>query len=253
MSSRTRRLAALTAAAAALGAVAAPSALAADHTQKLNIGAELVKQQPKGKPWIVNLLMGADFGMSDATVPAPLSNMKFSFTAGAKVHPEAFKVCTEATIRDQGPGSCPAGSKIGSGTANAVALETDFPADVQVFNGPKKGSARQIIVHARAIQTVQVVLVGTLRQTSGRYGYVLDIPVPPIATVGGTENNASITTFNVKVGGYGRVRGKKVPFVEAPTKCTGRGWPFLGQFQYTDGASGSSAATIGCTLRATND
>jgi hypothetical protein len=252
MTTRTRRLAALTAAAAALGAGAAPAALAADHVNRLDIGAELVRQQPGGKPWVVNLLLGAEMGMTDGTIPKPVTNMKFSFTAGAKVHPEAFKVCTADALRKAGPGACPKGSKLGSGTANANALDTDFPADVTVFNGPGKGSTRKLLVYARAIQTVTIVLEGTLRKTSGRYGYVLDLPVPPINTVGGAENDAAITNFNVKVGGYGRVHGKRVPFVEAPTACHAPGWPFQARFTYVDGTTGSSSARIGCTLKAVN-
>lgn len=256
MTTRSRRLATLTAAIAALTAVAAPTALAADHTNRLDIGAELVRQQTGGKPWVVNLLLGVELGMSDGSIPKPVTHMTFSFTSGAKVHPEAFKTCTADILRKAGPSGCPAASKIGSGTAVANALETDFPADVTVFNGPAQGSARKILVFARAIQTVTVVLEGTLRHTSGRFGYVLDVPVPAIATVGGPENDASITNFNVKVGAWGKVRShgqtRKVPFVEAPTACHAPGWPFAATFTYADGATGTSSATIGCTLKATN-
>lgn len=261
MRTRTRRLAALTTAAAALAASAAPAAQAADHTNRLNIGAELVRQQAGGKPWVVNLLLGADMGMSDGSTPSPVTNMHFAFTSGAKVHPEAFKVCQPQVLEQKGPSGCPSGSKIGSGTAMAVALGADFPADVTVFNGPKKGHDRQILVFARAIETVTVAMTGTLRTTHGRYGYELDLPVPPIHTVGGSDNDASITAFDVKVGAWGRKtvrrhhhrRTVKVPFVEAPKSCRAPGWPFAAEFTYADGAKGSSSATISCTLHATND
>jgi hypothetical protein len=244
-----RRLVAVAAVAAVATAVAAPAAMAADHTQQLNIGAELVRQ-PAGKPWVVNLLLGADLGMTDGTVPSPVDHMKFSFTTGAKVHSEAFGTCSEATLQSGGPGACPASSRLGGGTATAEALETKFPAQVDVFNGPGKPSNRKILVFARAIQTVTVILSGTLKKTSGKYGWVLDLPVPRIPTVG--DNDASITAFNVKVGGFGRVKGKRVPFIEAPTACKSPGWPFLGEFHYTDGGSGTSSAVIGCTLKAAN-
>ena len=250
MNRLSRSVVVIASATALLGALAAAPALAADHTQKLNIGAELVRQPP-GKPWVVNLLLGADVGMTDGTVPAPIDHMKFSFTTGAKVHGEAFATCTEQKLRKGGPEACPSKSKLGEGTANAAALETNFPADVTVFNGPGNARSRKVFVYARAIQTVTVILVGTLKKTSGKYGYTIDIPVPPIPTLG-EGNDASITSFNVKVGGFGKVKGKPVPFIEAPTKCTGAGWPFLGEFHYSDGASGTSSAIIGCTLHAAN-
>jgi hypothetical protein len=229
----------------AAGAMAVPVALA-DHTQRLDIGAELVRQ-PAGKPWIVNLVLGAQMGTTEGVVPAPVNHMKFSFTSGAKVHSEAFGTCTRQTLLQHGPSGCPESSKLGSGTAVAEALETKFDAAVTVFNGPGTTSNRKLYVYARALQTVVIVLEGTLRKTSGKFGWVLDLPVDRIPTVG--DNDAAITSFSVKVGGYGR---RRVPFIEAPTSCKGPGWPFLGEFTYTDGGRGTSSAIIPCLLKATN-
>jgi hypothetical protein len=245
MKHRTRRLAAIGAATAALAGLAAPAALA-DHTQALDIGAQLVRQ-PAGKPWIVNLQLGAVLGTSDGSSPSPVNHMVFSFTRGAKVHPEAFGTCTLKIIETKGPAACPHDSRLGGGTANAHALEQDFPAKMQVFNGPKAGKNRKILIYAVALSTVQVFLEGTLKQTSGKYGYVLDLPVPRIRTVG--DMDAAITEFHATVGGIGK---KGVPFIEAPTACTGGGWPFAGTFTYADGGSGSASAAISCLLKATN-
>jgi hypothetical protein len=243
----------LVAAALAVAALAASTtttaALAAEHTQRLDVAAELVRQQAGGKPWIVNLVLGAQMGMDDGSVPSPVNHMVFSFTRGAQVHPEAFGTCSLALIEKSGPGACPAASRLGKGKAVAEALQVKFDATVDVFNGPKVKGGRQLIVYARALGTVVVPLTGTLKRTSGRYGWVLDLPVPRIRTVG-DENDAAITSFEVKVGGLGR---KKVPFIEAPTSCAQPGWPFLGTFSYVDGAGGSSSATIPCLLKAVND
>ncbi|HET6507759.1 MAG TPA: hypothetical protein VFG42_13290 [Baekduia sp.] len=230
-------------------ACAPAGARAASHTQRLDVGAELVRQQPGGKPWIVNLVLGAQLGMDDGTVPSPVRHMVFSFTRGARVHPEAFATCGFATITKRGPAACPAASRVGSGKAVAAALQTTFDATVTVYNGPKVAGGRQLVVYARALGTVSIPMPGTLKKTAGRYGWVLDLPVPRIMTVG-EENDAAITSFEVKVGGIGR---KKVPFIEAPTSCAEPGWPFLGAFSYADGASGSSSATIPCLLKGTND
>lgn len=251
MTALTRRLTAVLAAGTSLAAVAAVAAHAApgSHTQQLDIAAELVRQ-PAGKPWVVNLVLGAKMGTAEGVVPEPVNHMKFSFTSGAKVHGEAFGTCTRKLIEDQGTNACPSNSKLGSGTAVAEALETKFNADVTVYNGPGTASSRKLIVYARALDTVQIILEGTLKRTSGKYGYVLDLPVEAIHTVG--DNDASITSFSVKVGGFGKVKGKRVPFIEAPTACTGAGWPFLGEFTYADGGKGSSSAIIPCLLKATN-
>jgi hypothetical protein len=237
------------AALALIGLAAPAAAQAAGHTQRLNVAAELVRQQAGGKPWIVNLVLGADLGMDDGTVPSPVRHMVFSFTRGAMVHPEAFSTCSMDIINKRGPAACPSASRVGTGKAVAAALQTTFDATVTVYNGPKVAGGRQLIVYARALGTVAIPMVGTLKKTAGRYGWVLDLPVPRIMTVG-EENDAAITSFEVKVGGLGR---KKVPFIEAPTACAKPGWPFLGAFTYADGASGSSSATIPCLLKGTND
>jgi hypothetical protein len=249
MSHLSRRLVAATVCAATVvaAAAAAPSALA-DHTQRMDIGAELVRQQPGGKPWIVNLGIGAELGMADGSVPAPIEHMRFSFTRGAKVHPEAFATCTQQILHDDGPNGCPKGSRLGSGKASATALETVFPATIEVFNGPATKAGRKVLIYARALGTVVIPLEGTLKKTSGRYGYVLDVPVQKIQIV--ADQFASITSFSVTVGGIGR---KGVPFLEAPTSCTKPGWPFLGEFRYADGATGTSSARISCLLKATNN
>jgi hypothetical protein len=239
----------LSIAAVALALGGPATVLAAEHTQRLDVGAELVRQQAGGKPWIVNLVLGAQLGMDDGTVPSPLKHMAFSFTRGAKVHPEAFATCSMAVIDHQGPATCPAASRVGTGKAVAAALQTTFDATITVYNGPKVAGGRQLIVYARALGTVAIPIVGTLKRTSGRYGWVLDLPVGRIMTVG-EENDAAITSFTVTVGGTGR---GKVPFIEAPTSCAKPGWPFLGTFTYVDGSSGSSSATIACLLKAVND
>jgi hypothetical protein len=229
-------------------AVAAPGPVArADHTQRLDVAAELVRQ-PAGKPWTVNLSLGAELGSTDGTTPAPVNHMVFKFTRGAKVHPEAFATCTTRTLQDHGPDGCPSTSRLGDGKAVAYALQTSFDADIKVFNGPRVGaSGGKVLIYARALSTVVILMEGTLKKTSGRYGWVLDLPVPRIRTVG--DDDAAILSFHVTVGGTGR-RG--VPFIEAPTSCAKPGWPFLGSFAYADGASGTSAATIPCLLKATN-
>jgi hypothetical protein len=244
-----RRRALAGALAVAACAIAAPAvAVAADHTQQLNVGAELVRQQAHGKPWIVNLSIGATLGMSDGSRPAPVNHMVFSFTRGAKVHPEAFGTCTRAVLLDRGPAGCPKSARLGDGKAIANALEQDFPADIDVFNGPQVGKGRKILIYARALQTVVIALEGTLTRTAGKYGYKLDVPVDRIRTVG--DDDASITSFEVNVGGIGR---KGVPFIEAPTSCAKPGWPFFGSFTYADGSSGTSSAVISCFLKATNN
>ncbi len=252
MSFSPGRVAAVVLAVVTAGAVAVPVAQAADHTQSLDVGAELLRQ-PKGAPWEINLLVGATMGMSDNTTPAPVTHMTFSFPSGARVNADAFKTCDPKKLARGGTAACSKKSIIGEGTAVAHALGNEFHADMKVYNGPGTNKKRGITIYAKLkeIPTLTVQLDGTLRKTSGKYGFVLDMPVPTIAPIGpGSE--ASITQFSTLVGGYARKKGKKVPYVEAPTSCRG-GWPFQGVFTYADGAKSTVNAKLGCTIRASSD
>ena len=246
---RTSRAAMLAAAVTAISAWTVAPALAASHTQSLDVGAELVTQ-PKGKPWVVNLLLGAEMGMDDGSTPEPVNNLHFSFTKGAKVNSDAFKVCKVEALRDRGPSACPAGSQVGAGTAVADALGLKLNANIRIYNGPGTVKNRTLIVWARAIEIPTVILTmpGTLKKTSGKYGWDLNLPIPPIKAPGA---DASVLSFNVKVGGYGKKKGRKgkVPFIEAPTSCQKPGWPFAADFTYNDG-SGRATALMDCTIRA---
>jgi hypothetical protein len=246
---RTRRAGAALAATAAIAALGAPTAVA-EITHQLDVGAELVRQPP-GKPWEVNLLLGSVIDETSGEQPAPVNNMKFQFTSGAKVNSDAFKTCSVDALRKTGPSACPSGSLLGEGTAKAEALTLLLDADLKVFNGPGTVNNRQLIVWAkvRQIPTIVLTFPGTLKKTSGKYGWALNLPIPPIPTVG-EGNDASVTGFSVKVGGYGRKNGKKVPFIEAPTKCNKPGWPFAAQFSYAGGATSSATALMDCTIRA---
>jgi len=189
-------------AAACLAAcVAAPAAHAfSEPTSELLVGAKLL-DQPAGQPWAVSLLLGAKLATVDGTESAPVKKMIFKFP-NATVNGNDFGTCTAAKVRAKGPSVCPKNSRIGTGIATVDArplLQTPVKADLQLFNGPGNNSSRKIVLLAQARQIeVTLVLEGTLKKLSGRFGYQLDLPVPDIPTVAGA-NPAAIADFQVEV------------------------------------------------------
>jgi len=246
-----RRVAATLAGLGALTAVAAAPAAApaADPTQQLVTGAVLTSQPPGGR-WGVELILGARLGTTDGSPGSPIKHMAFKFPK-AFVNADAFPTCAAATLRQRGPAGCPSGSRIGRGTALADVrplLANPIAADIDIFNGPGTDRSRKInlIARARGIE-VTIILEGTLKRTSGTYGYQLDLPVPLIKTLNDAPD-AAIAQFDVRVGARTTRRGKRVSFLEAPTSCSGSGFPFLGTFSYYSGASGTDSSNISCTL-----
>ncbi len=59
----------------------------------------------------------------------------------------------------------------------------------------------------------------------------------------------AINSFNVNVGGRVRNHGKKVSYIDAPTKCPSGGWPFTGTFTFGDGSLPTLSSHLDCTLK----
>jgi len=244
---KIRRAAVATACLAACAA-AVPAQAFSPPVSELNVGAKLL-DQPAGKPWAVALLLGATITTTDGSEAAPVKKMVFKFP-NATVNGNDFATCTAAKLRAKGPSVCPKTSRIGTGVATVDArplLQTPVKADLDLFNGPGNNKSRKIVLLAQARQIeVTLVLEGTLKKTSGRFGYQLDLPVPDIPTVAGA-NPAAIADFNVTVQARGRKGGKKTSFIEAPRACP-TVLPFTAAFSYADGQSSSAASNISCTL-----
>ncbi len=167
-----RRIVTCAAALLVLIAVAAPAAHAATNGQ-LNVGATLL-DQPKGQPWAVNLVLGANlFEGADTTGPVSsiTKDITFQFPK-AKVNGSAFKTCaaTEADFVKKAEGACPSASIIGTGTAIVDAIGLPFNAKLWIYNGTGTDAARKILLFAHVTDPgveVNLPLGGTLKRTSG--------------------------------------------------------------------------------------
>jgi hypothetical protein len=244
---RTITAAAVTA--AAVLAVAAP-VQAADHTQALEFGATLL-DQPKGQAWAVNLNINANLGTTDGGLAAPLRHVSFQFPAGAKVNADKFPTCNPATFAASL--KCKRGSMLGEGLAKVDArpLLNNVDAQLKLFNGPGNSKKRKLILTASTEDSgieINLVLPGSLNRVGGKYSYAFDLDIPEIIAVNGAPPVA-INGFNVDVGGRVKKHGKKISYIDAPTKCPSGGWPFSGTFTFGDGTLPTLASHLACTLK----
>jgi hypothetical protein len=232
-------------AAAAALAPAAPAAAA--PTATLTSVVNLLQQGSSGA-WQIGLGTGVTFANPDGSQPSPVKRMRFKFPPG-KANWTKFPACDRAKLEQaKAPDGCPAGSRIGKGTSVVWArpiVADAIPVIVDVFNGKAVGSGRELLFLARsqgAIST-QMVLRGVLRRTSGRFGFDLDVAVPPIPTIPGSPD-ASVVSLNTLV----QARRRGVSYLEAPRTCPTKGFPVSGTFDFADGSSTTSSARIPCTL-----
>jgi len=193
----------------------------------------------------VNFTIGTDDGSSR---PARLQGVKFLFPQYARANTAKFPTCSPTILETKTPADCPKGSKIGKGSAkaNAEPLLPSVPATVDVFNGTKKGGLPTIIFFAKADSlSVQFVIPATLKKTPGKYGYVLDVSIPDLTTLPG-QPFAAVTDFTTTIKAQTKKKGKKINFIDAPTKCPSGGFPFQSTFTYEGGSSNVVDDTIAC-------
>jgi hypothetical protein len=244
---RSMTAAAVTAAAAM--AVGAPVAMAA-HTQALEFGATLL-DQPKGQPWAVNLNINATLGTTDGDLASPLRHVKFQFPAGAKVNADKFPTCNPTTVAASL--KCPKASMLGEGLAKVDArpLLNNVDAQLKLYNGKGNASKRTLILTASTEDSgieINLVLPGTLKKVTGRYSYAFDLDIPKIIAVSGAPPVA-INGFSVDVGGRTKKKGKKISYIDAPTKCPSGGWPFTGTFTFEDLTMPTLSSHLDCKLK----
>jgi hypothetical protein len=238
------------AAAAVVAALAVAAPAQAAHTQDLVFGATLL-DQPKGQPWAVNLNVNATLGTTDDSLAAPLRHVRLQFPAGAKVNADKFPTCAPKTFADSL--SCPKASMLGNGLAKVDArpLLNNVDAQLKLYNGKGNAKKRTLVLTASTEDSgieINLLLPGTLTRIGGHYSYQFDLDIPDVIAVSGAPPVA-INGFAINVGGRVKKHGKKLSFIDAPTKCPSGGWPFTGQFTFGDGAAPVLSSRIDCTLK----
>jgi hypothetical protein len=232
-------LAAVAATVAALVVVGVASAIQGTQGIKVTAVAKVAgtKQKPRS--------MGK-FVVTTTTTPAPgeppfaTSLAVISFDKNIVFGGSKFKSCNDATGSTI-DATCKS-AKVGGGAAKGVALGQVENLKVTAYNGPKGNS---IYLHVKGTTPLQIdsVIVGTLKNASGKYGKKLNVPIPsnlqqPLAGV-----FATLTTFSTSVGGT----SKGVPYVGLKGCPSNKKLNFKGDFTYTDGTKKTATTTLPCT------
>lgn len=100
-----------------------------------------------------------------------------------KASTRGLKSCSAAKLEAQGKSACPSASKVGSGTADAIAgVNTGAPAALK-FNVTAFIIGKQKIGFYLEQQggEIRVLSKGTFKKASGQYGSVLDVDIPQLA------------------------------------------------------------------------
>jgi hypothetical protein len=145
-----------------------PSASAPD----VRVTVSPAKAGTKKKPRNSTLKLFVKNNRTDATV----DTITVFVAKNVKLNGKGFKYCSASKLNSQGKTACPAGSKAGSGTANAVVgpdrVPLKFTVDAYV------GGKSSIIFYTQQVGgTVRKALVGKVSKTSGKYGSKIVIKI----------------------------------------------------------------------------
>jgi len=186
------------------------------------------------------LSLRTTFSITDPGAPAPLQldRTTLRFPKGSVVNGRYFPQCKLTAIQAKGPRGCPKGSRIGGGTARGAAppIVDSVAAKVTLFNGVPVGHDSTLIIYSLPDLGPVITLSGVLKSNrSGRYGYVLDVNVPPIKTLPSAPD-ASVTFFDATVNNLSVRRGhRRINYIDAPVLCNGTYFLLDGAFTYRGG------------------
>lgn len=229
-------VAAVTVAAVPVGVAAAQVA----KTQTLSVktpSAAGSKAKPKATSIFVKTGVTGDNPADTGTFAA--SSVTISFDKNLKFNNAKFPTCTRTKVV---AGSCPTGSQVGSGKASAVAGSNGIKPNfvITAYNGPKN----TLILNLKgqdAFNSLEKVLVGTLKSGSGKYGKKLVVPIPLDVQSPVPGLKATLTNFETKV----QKRFKGVNYVES-IGCTSKKYQFRGDYKYDDGTKKTLTTTAAC-------
>lgn len=185
---------------------------------------------------------GGEFG-----VPAAGREWVLRLPAGMTLDVPRLRSCVARRLRTLGGRGCPAQSRIGSGHALAavhagsqVLIER---VGLSAFIGLPQGWDPTFIVLGQGYTPLdeRVVLTGQLMPDGPPYGEKLVMSVPPIPTLS-LEPQASVLSFSLTVGASRQGSNSII----VPAKCPRGGFPFAGEFTYSDASTDSVESELPC-------
>jgi len=158
-----------------------------------------------------------------------------------RFHGDKFKHCSQAILDASGPTACPSGSQVGSGAAQGRALGQTENLTVAAFNG--QGS-KQLLLYVQGSTPLQInsTIVGAVKADSGKYGYKLDVAIPPNLQQPLTGVFATLTKFDTTIGG--KRAGKN--YVDS-IGCLKNKRNWGADLTFTDGTQDKTTTTSTCT------
>jgi hypothetical protein len=242
-----KKIALISAAAAATTLALAPAAFAAP-TQSLTVSLTSKKAGTSSKPTAVGMTFDTGTTSTDpAGGKQTLQQAKITLPKGLKLNYKAFPSCSEpTTCADSAPKS-----QVGSGSAVASVLGIDTPANGTLT--PFIGSNNQLIIRTEfsAPAIIDEPLLGAVSVVGGQYVFTFNVPEDLQVPIPNAPQQISSFKLNFKK--LTVKKGKKTIPLIGLTSCPSGGYVFKGDFTYRPQTAGavSETATASQTIKCT--
>lgn len=156
------------------------------------------------------------------------------FPKGSLYNGGKYPRCSISRADRSGPGACPKGSIMGTGTGNAFADTVLTHPQITVINaGPKAVCLYTVLNNPARVQTC---VPGAIKRLHGKWAYRLTLTVPQeLQVVAGVP--IQLTDLTIRAG-----RGKWL----ATTGCNHHRWPFSVTTSYDNGGSSTLRSSTPC-------
>src|ERR1700722_325031 len=183
--------------------------------------------------------------------PSPLTGIDLYSPSGSKIAPAGFATCADAVLEADGGGGCPKRSSagpVGVGLGVVAFGGQPVPEKVSIESFFAPGGGLTFLVEGRTPSYFQVLEKAHWVDASPPYGQEVIVEVPLLETAPGA-NDASVTSFTVKVGAAYK-RGKRtVSYFTQPKKCPRGGFPAKLEMKFLSGEVATVTDSVPCPRR----
>jgi hypothetical protein len=180
--------------------------------------------------------------------PSPLTGATFYAPAGVRVNAAGFAACASAVLEASGPAGCPQRSSagpqgVGLGVVSFGGTRVNEQVSIQGFFAP--GGGLTFYVEGNTPASFQVLEMAHWATASSPFGQDLSVDVPLLETVPGADD-ASVLSFDVKVGAAYRQGRRTISYITLPKRCPRDGFPVKAELKFMTGEVATVAYRAPC-------
>jgi hypothetical protein len=190
-------------------------------------------------------ISGIEYGGS----PSPLTELRVYAPAGLKITSVGFPTCATSVLEASGAGGCPKRSSagpqgIGLGVVSFGGERVPEEVTIQPFFAPSGNLT--FFVKGSTPASFEVLEPGHwIASGLPPFGPEMIVVVPLIETVPGGDD-ASVTSFKVKVGAAYRRGRRTISYLTQPKKCPRGGFPTKMELKFLSGETTTAANAVPC-------